>query len=197
MNRSDCTTCRHVREVIAGESVRCHLYPDHRSYSWGIAKSAACVRHEPAPGADSSKDTNPKDGIGATKLPLHLVPASAVAFASIAHLNGALKYGAWNWRKAGVRASIYLDACRRHLSAWENGEECDPDDGVPHLAAALACINIVVDARACGKLTDDRPPAANLRQLALDLTPHVARLKELHRDRAPRHYTIADSEVIP
>lgn len=150
-------------------------------------------------GTDSvnSKPTNtenPKDAIGSGKLPLHLWPNTATAMGCIGLLNGMLKYGRGNWRAAGIRASIYVDACKRHLDAWFEGEECDPDDGVPHLAAALACLAIITDARAAGKLNDDRNMAGGYRDLVSELTPHVQRLKELHADRDPKHYTIADNE---
>lgn len=138
----------------------------------------------------SEKDTNPKDLIGSDKLPLHLWPATATALGCVALLNGALKYGRANWRVAGVRASIYVDAAKRHLDAWFEGEELDPDDGVPHLAAALACIAIVVDARAAGKLNDDRNIAGGYRALMSELTPLVPALKKHHKDRNPTHYTI-------
>lgn len=144
------------------------------------------------------KDTNPKDGIGATKLPLSLVPATAIALASLAHMDGALKYGKWNWRVAGVRASIYADAAKRHIDKWFNGEELDgnPDDegdpgsGLPHLAHALACLNILVDAMACGKLNDDRPPRMDISQHFDSLTPHVKRLVDKHKGKNPVHYSI-------
>lgn len=136
---------------------------------------------------------NPKDAIGSGKLPLHLWPSTATAMGSIGLLNGMLKYGRANWRHAGIRASIYVDACKRHLDAWFEGEECDPDDGVPHLSAALACLAIIVDARAAGKLNDDRNVAGGYRELVEELTPHVQRLKDLHAGRDPKHYTIADS----
>jgi hypothetical protein len=113
---------------------------------------------------------------------------------SLAHLNGGLKYGFWNWRKAGIRASVYFNALRRHLSAYENGEEVDPDDGVPHLAAMGACLNIIVDAAAMGKLVDDRPPRSPIRDFFNKLTPIVTNLKKLHAKRNPRHWRIADSE---
>ena len=148
----------------------------------------------PAP-APATKDTNPKDGIGATKLPLHLVPATALAVAALAHLDGATKYGAWNWRRAGVRASIYLDAVHRHLARWTNGETHDPDSGVHHLGHALACINILLDAEAAGMLTDDRPPAVDLGALIAGLTPDVARIKAKNAGHAPRHYSIEDSRT--
>ncbi len=140
-----------------------------------------------------TKPTNPKDAIGSDKLPMHLWPATASAMGSIGLLNGALKYGRSNFREVGVRASIYYDACNRHLNAWFEGEEVDPDDGVPHLAAALACLAIIVDAQAAGKLNDDRMVPGGYRKLERELTGHVKRLKQLHKDRTPKHYTIADS----
>lgn len=63
------------------------------------------------------KPTNPKDLIGSGKLPLHLWPTTATAMGCIGLLEGMLKYGRSNWREAGVRASIYVDACKRHLDA--------------------------------------------------------------------------------
>lgn len=141
---------------------------------------------------DTTKESNPKDALGSMKVPMSIFPASAIAMGSLAFANGALKYGSWNWRVAGVRTSTYLDAALRHLYAFQNGEECDTEDGVPNLSAALACIAIIVEARLCGKLTDDRPPAVNFRALLNELTPTVKSLKEMHKNRTPRHYTIAD-----
>jgi hypothetical protein len=69
------------------------------------------------------KLTNPKDAIGSSKVPLHLVPETMRAYAAVAFLEGALKYGTANWRVAGVRTSIYYSALQRHLSKWWNGEE--------------------------------------------------------------------------
>jgi len=140
------------------------------------------------------KPTNPKDAIGSDKLPIHLWPATATAVGCVAMANGMLKYGRSNFRAVGVKTSIYIDAAKRHLDAFFEGEECDPDDGVPHLGAALACIAIIIDARAAGKLNDDRQISGGYRALVEELTPHIKRLKELHKDRAPKHYTKADNE---
>lgn len=145
----------------------------------------------------TSKDTNPKDGLGALKLPLHLVPVTAIAYASIALHNGRGKYGAHNWTVAGVRASIYLDALDRHMKRWIDGEEVDPEDGVPNLAGAMACLCILIDARARGKLTDDRPPSFNVAAFFDALTPLVVALNHKHAERHPRHHTIADTETKP
>lgn len=140
----------------------------------------------------SEKPSNPKDAIGSDKLPLHLWPSTATAMGCVAMANGAMKYGRGNFRAIGVRASIYVDAAMRHLTAWFEGEECDPDDGVPHLAAALACIAIIVDAGAAGLLTDDRAYPGGYRAAIEQLTPHIKRLKELHSGKNPKHYTKED-----
>lgn len=148
---------------------------------------------EPETVPADGKATNPKDAIGSNKLPLHLWPETATAYGCLGLLDGALKYGRANWRVAGVRASIYVDATRRHLARWFEGEDTDPDSGLPHLAHALACLAIVVDAQAAGKLRDDRQIAGGYAGVVASLTPHVARLKAQYADRSPRHYTIADS----
>ena len=146
------------------------------------------------PGGETEKPTNPKDAIGSNKLPLHLWPATATAMGSVGMLNGALKYGRSNFRAIGVRSSIYVDAAMRHIAAWFEGEECDRDDGVPHLAAALSCLAIIVDAQAAGKLTDDRMVPGGYHELMDNLTQHVARLKALHAGKNPKHYTITDGK---
>jgi hypothetical protein len=140
------------------------------------------------------KDSNPKDAIGSNKLPFHLWPETATALGCLGMLDGALKYGRSNFRPAGVRASVYYDACRRHLNKWFEGEEQDPDSGLPHLAHALACIAIVVDAEYAGKLTDDRMYKGGYVKLLDELTPHVKRLKEKHQDKNPKHWTKKDSD---
>jgi hypothetical protein len=145
--------------------------------------------------ANEMKASNPKDIIGADKIPMHLWPTTATMMGAMGFLDGALKYGRSNFREVGVRSSIYYDACRRHLDAWFEGEDSDPDSGLPHLAHALACLGILVDAQACEKLNDDRMLAGGYRTLVTQLTPHVKRLKDKHHDKSPKHYTIADSQV--
>lgn len=140
-----------------------------------------------------TKPTNPKDAVGSNKVPLHLWPETATALGAMGLLDGALKYGRGNYREIGVRASIYQDAARRHIGYWFEGEDTDPDSGLPHLAHALACLAILVDADAAGKLNDDRQIKGGFRKLMEKLTPHVSRLKALHRDKSPKHYTIEDS----
>src|SRR5436309_1036894 len=103
-----------------------------------------------------TKPTNPKQAIGSDKLPYHLWPETATILGALGLLDGALKYGRTNWRAAGVKASIYYDATRRHMTAWFEGEDIDPDSGLHHFAHALASIAILADAMAAGRLNDDR-----------------------------------------
>jgi len=105
----------------------------------------------------SYPDDNPKTVIGATKVPLHLVPPSAIHFLALAFKDGAKKYGPYNWRDHTVSASVYFGAAKRHLDAWWDGETLSSDALVHHLAHTMACCAIVLDAMTVGKLNDDRP----------------------------------------
>ena len=100
---------------------------------------------------------NPKDLLGVKKVSLTKLPPVAVLHAAHALMVGAARYGPYNWRDKAVRASIYVDACERHLNAWLDGEENATDSGVHHLGHAIACLAILLDAQEAGKLVDDRP----------------------------------------
>ena len=139
-----------------------------------------------------TKDTNPKDAIASNKLPLDLVPDTLSAYAALAFTEGAAKYGAYNWRVAGVRGSVYKAAAERHIKKYWNGEWADPVTGVPHLASAIACLGIILDANACDKLNDDRPPAIPFSTLVDSMEADVRRVKDLFKDKNPVHYTIKD-----
>lgn len=144
--------------------------------------------------AEELKNTNPKDLIGSDKMPMHLFPMTATVYGTLALLDGALKYGRANWRAAGVRASIYYDACLRHLTKWFEGETIDPESGLPHLAHAIACITILIDATEAGMLKDDRMYQGGYLDTLKKLVPEVKRLKEVHKEKNPKHWTIQDNE---
>lgn len=103
--------------------------------------------------------TNPKDLLGVKKPPLSLIPPSAIVEEAMAFKEGAAKYGRYNWRSNKVQLSIYVDAALRHLMAFFDGEDIDPDSGLPHEAKVKACMSILIDARNTGNLIDDRPTA--------------------------------------
>lgn len=148
--------------------------------------------------ADETKPSvNPKDKIGSRKIDLGLVPDSAVVGLAIALTEGAVKYGRFNWRIAGVSARIYHAACRRHLSKWWNGQDEDTATTVHHIDNAMACLAIIRDAMLYDKLTDDRPPAPSPHAVAemIDLAEKKqAWLVELFKDHKPKQFTRADTQ---
>lgn len=137
-----------------------------------------------------SKETNPKDIIGSDKVPLGLVPAVTMAYLALGHLEGDLKYGRTNWRESGVRTMIYIDACLRHIEKFKDGEWEDPTTKVPHLANALACLSIIIDAKHADKLNDDRPKATSASKAIDELGGVVKHLKTLHKEMKPVDYLI-------
>ena len=137
---------------------------------------------------------NPKDLLAGRKLPLDLVPDSLEALAALGFLEGALKYGQFNWRVKPVRMSVYTGALKRHLKALRDGQWADPKTHVPHISSIIACAAIIGDANLCGSLKDDRPPINQGLIDFLDTSQDiVAHLKELFKNESPKQYTIADS----
>lgn len=142
-----------------------------------------------------TKATNPKDNLGSTRIDLSLIISAAAAEEALAYTEGLVKYGRNNYRILGVGAVTYIAAALRHIFKWFLGEDRDPETGVHHLGNARACLGIIIDAASYGKLTDDRPPsnkgfADELNALEL----RVKVLKDMHKDKNPKHYTIKDSE---
>lgn len=102
-------------------------------------------------------DDNPKTALGEAKPKISDTPTVGIREMGRVHSMGAAKYGRFNWREHTVSASVYYDAAWRHLEAWFNGEDLDPESGLPHLAHIMACMNILLDAEEHGKLNDNRP----------------------------------------
>ncbi len=101
---------------------------------------------------------NPKEAAGALKCPMQLLSPSAMRETAWALGYGAFnkKYGPRNYRTAGVNATTYVGAIMRHLSAWNDGEDLDPESGLSHIAHVSACCDILLDTMACGMMNDDR-----------------------------------------
>jgi hypothetical protein len=108
---------------------------------------------------------NPKERFGAQKPTLALVPSAGIAAASLAAEDGAQKYGPYNWRDAPVSAMTYINAARRHLDAWVDGEAFASDSAIPNLGAVVQGISILLDAIACGSWIDDRPSPGQASQM--------------------------------
>ena len=115
-------------------------------------------KQKPPQGVVAVKETNPKDVLGIKKVPTSTIPTAPMLEIGLAMLEGARKYGRHNYRVVGVRASVYYDAATRHLQAWWEGEDIDPDSGIHHLIKAAACLFVMRDSQHMENWGDDRPP---------------------------------------
>lgn len=106
---------------------------------------------------DSNLGVNPKDKIGSAKVSYSLCPSSARIAWALAQMDGATKYGPYNWRVEPVQLRTYIDAATRHLDDFLEGEAFATDSGVHHLGHVMACCAIMIDAMQHGTFTDDRP----------------------------------------
>ncbi len=142
------------------------------------------------------KPTNPKDAVGIKKVPLSCVSAPVLMEIGLGMLEGAAKYGRHNYRDVGVRASVYYDAALRHLMAWWEGEDLDPDSdaGLSHVSKCITSLVVLRDAMIQEKLTDDRPPKTKDKGWLQKLNEKAAKVIEQHKDKNPKHYTEIDNE---
>jgi hypothetical protein len=113
----------------------------------------------------------------------------AVSHLALGLANGAGKYGVSNFKATPILMSIYLDATLRHLFALMEGEECDLVDGVPHTAAIMANMAIILEAKSAGTLVDDRQIGEAYLKHRDELTKIYQGIQELYKDKAPFHYT--------
>lgn len=117
---------------------------------------------------------NPKDALGVKKVSLSKLPAVAIAHGAHAMMDGARKYGAYNWRDKRIIASVYVDACKRHIEEWFDSQvEVAEDSGVHHLGHGIACLAILLDAQATGNLVDDRPANGRYAEVIKDLSAKI------------------------
>lgn len=108
---------------------------------------------------NSVKESNPKDRLGMRKPALSVLSMPVLYEMAAGMTEGACKYGRHNYRAIGVRASVYFDATMRHLAAWWEGQDTDPDSGLHHVCKALASLHVLRDAMLNNKVVDDRPPS--------------------------------------
>jgi len=153
------------------------------------------------PGAKSKAvTTNPKDLYGSVKVDISKVPAIGIAHEAMAMMDGADKYGPYNWRDKPVIASIYVAAGIRHFLDWNEGQELASDSHAHHLGHAKACAGILLDAQHRGVLIDDRPAHDDLFADALDeMSKTLKRRAFFKREGYDAFRTMTDkfSPVVP
>ena len=134
----------------------------------------------------TTKDTNPKDAVGIRKWRWFSTVSQTVLWElGVAMLEGSLKYGRHNYREAGVRASVYVDAAMGHITQWWEGEDIDADSDLSHITKAIASLVVLRDAMIQDMLTDDRPPKANLDAVRDDLQKKVDALMTKYPNPEP------------
>ncbi len=82
-------------------------------------------------------------------------PESMVAMGAVLAV-GAKKYSGRNWENGCDWGRINA-ALKRHLTAWEAGQDNDPETNLPHLWQVLTNAAFLVTFAARGVGTDDRP----------------------------------------
>lgn len=119
------------------------------------ARPAPVPEYPPAPPVG----IDPKAGAGAAKIPFDAIPWAVVAEAAVGMGEGAVKYGAHNWRESGgVQVMTYAAAAMRHLVSFITGEDTDPASGLPHVTKAISSLMVLRDAQLHGVSSDNRPP---------------------------------------
>ncbi len=73
----------------------------------------------PTPGKGAYADGNPKTAFGQVKPGTFYSPAIPTYLMGLVHLQGALKYGPFNWRDDPISASTYIEAIERHLKLYK------------------------------------------------------------------------------
>jgi hypothetical protein len=91
------------------------------------------------------KESQSKDHTGGRKfdggkLQYGLLPPLALKATVEILTFGAEKYEPDNWKVVPDSKRRYFDAMQRHLWAWKEGEQDDPETGKNHLAHAMCCL---------------------------------------------------------
>lgn len=89
------------------------------------------------------------------KVPMHLLSNEALKQIAAVLDFGQNKYAAHNWRNGFVWSRV-LGAAMRHIHAYNDGEDKDPESGLSHLAHAGCCIMFLLEFEKTHKELDDR-----------------------------------------
>jgi len=91
------------------------------------------------------------------KVEFHLIPFAALESCARVFMYGRDKYAAWNWAK-GMDWMIPYDCLMRHMQAWQEGEDDDPESKLPHLGHAMCNLIMLTFYAKFYRRGDSRPP---------------------------------------
>lgn len=89
------------------------------------------------------------------KIPVDLLPTEALLRIAEVLDFGRRKYSSHNWRQ-GILYSRVIAAAMRHLLAYNNSEDKDPESNLSHLAHAACCIMFLLEFEKTHPELDDR-----------------------------------------
>lgn len=89
------------------------------------------------------------------KIRMELLSTTALLEIAKVMTFGAKKYDADNWR-GGIAWRRVLGAALRHLTAFNDGEDTDPETGLSHLAHLGCCVMFLLEYEKTHKELDDR-----------------------------------------
>lgn len=158
---------------------------DSGDLDWQQHISANLVHSLDAAALNTAKlAPNPKQLFGDKKPRLSLLPLAGQLAQEEAQRDGMLKYGEQNWRDQPVECMTYVDAAKRHLELYLNGEAKARDTQVQNLGAVMACCAILLDAEMHGTMIDNRrhsPAACDALHEAEKMVQHL-RTMQIIRD---------------
>jgi len=74
------------------------------------------------------------------KADLAILPGPSLEATAEVLMFGEEKYSRHNWRAPDFDFDRYVAAALRHIFAWNEGEDTDPETGLSHLAHASGCL---------------------------------------------------------
>ena len=89
------------------------------------------------------------------KVPLDLLSTAWLWGTAAVLAFGAKKYSKHNWRE-GLEQSRLMAAALRHITAYNAGEDLDPETGLSHLTHASCCLMFAYEMRLTHPELDDR-----------------------------------------
>jgi hypothetical protein len=114
-----------------------------------------------------------KNDIVDNKIRMELLPPTSLKRIAQVFTYGAKKYASWNYTK-GLEYSRLYGALQRHMTAWYEGEERDPETGFSHLDHAGCCIMMLIEMQQYKPAMDDRPTHCSKKTMSdLIVPPHI------------------------
>lgn len=89
------------------------------------------------------------------KIPLSMIPAHALEEIGKIFAFGAQKYSRNNWRR-GLSWNELVDSCLRHISAFQQGQDVDPESKQLHIAHAATNLLMLIEQYETHPELDDR-----------------------------------------